>query len=51
MKGDESMAKNVRPNNGPQKGERRQRLHENQNNIGDPKNPPGYTNFNGEPIE
>lgn len=43
--------KDNKTNNGPQKGDRRQRLHENQNNIGNPKNPTEYTNFNGEPIE
>lgn len=34
-----------------QKGKRRQKLHANQNNVGDPKNKPEYKNFNGEPIE
>lgn len=45
------MAKNVRPNNGPQKGERRQRLHDKQDNIGDPRKQSEYTNFNGDPID
>lgn len=34
-----------------QKGKRRQMLHADQNNVGDPKNKPEYKNFNGEPIE
>lgn len=33
-----------------QKGKRRQKLHEDQNNVGDPKNKSGYTDFNGNPI-
>lgn len=33
-----------------QKGERRQKLHENQNNIGNDENKPEYTDFNGNPI-
>jgi len=31
-----------KPNEGMQKGERRQRLHENQNNVGNDKNPKTY---------
>lgn len=38
-------------NNPFQKGARRQKLHGNQNNVGDPKNKPQYENFEGEPIE
>lgn len=34
-----------------QKGKRRQKLHEAQNNVGDAKKPSYYENFNGEPIE
>ncbi|WP_192875375.1 clostri-philic family protein [Clostridium taeniosporum] len=34
-----------------QKGKRRQKLNENQNNVGDAKKPSYYKNFNGEPIE
>lgn len=34
-----------------QKGKRRQKLHSNQNNVGNSKNPPEYENFNGEPIQ
>ncbi|MGN0145054.1 MAG: clostri-philic family protein [Clostridium sp.] len=34
-----------------QKGERRRILHEQQNNVGNPKNKSQYKNFNGEPIE
>jgi hypothetical protein len=33
-----------------QKGMRRQKLHSNQDNVGNPKNPPEYENFNGKPI-
>ncbi len=34
-----------------QKGKRRQKLHENQNNVGNPKNKPEFENFNGKPVE
>ncbi|SFD24304.1 clostri-philic family protein [Clostridium uliginosum] len=34
-----------------QKGERRQRIHGNQNNVGNDKNEPEYKNFAGEPIK
>ncbi len=34
-----------------QKGRRRQKLHEKQNNVGNDKNKPEYTNFEGTPIE
>lgn len=34
-----------------QKGKRRQKLASNQNNVGNPKNPSEYENFNGEPIQ
>ncbi|WP_315078546.1 clostri-philic family protein [uncultured Clostridium sp.] len=34
-----------------QKGKRRQRLHKNQNNVGEDQKPSYYENFNGEPIE
>ena len=37
-------------NNPMQKGKRRQKLHENQNNVGNPKKPSEYENFDGEPI-
>lgn len=40
-----------KPNNALQKGERRQRLHDNQDNSKNKKNPPKYTNFNGDSIE
>lgn len=33
-----------------QKGDRRQRLHKNQNNVGNPKNKPQYKNFEGHEI-
>lgn len=38
-------------NNPIQKGKRRQKLKKNQNDVGNPKNKPMYTNFNGEEIE
>ena len=31
-----------------QKGERRQKLHQNQNNVGNDKNPSEYKSFDGE---
>lgn len=34
-----------------QKGKRRQKLHGNQDNVGDPKNPPEYTNYEGKPLD
>ena len=34
-----------------QKGTRRQKLHENQNIVGNPKKSSGYEDFNGNPIE
>lgn len=34
-----------------QNGERRQRLHKNQNDVGNPKNKSQYKNFNGDSIE
>ena len=34
-----------------QKGERRQKLHKDQNNVGDSKKPSCFKNFNGELIE
>lgn len=38
-------------NNPLQKGTRRQRLHKNQNDVGNTKNEPQYENFYGEPME
>ncbi|MDO4534522.1 MAG: clostri-philic family protein [Clostridium perfringens] len=32
------MAQNVKANNGLQKGQRRQKLHQNQNNVGNEQN-------------
>lgn len=32
------MSKSKQPNNSQQKGKRRQKLHEDQNNVGDPMN-------------
>lgn len=40
-----------RTNNGPQKGARRQKLHQDQNNVGDKKLKPQYENHSGEPIK
>lgn len=37
--------------NGMQKGERRQRLHENQNNVGNPKKHDFFENHNGDSIK
>ena len=34
-----------------QKGKRRQKLHENQNNVGNSKKSSGYKNFDGSDIE
>lgn len=34
-----------------QKGKRRQKLHDNQNNVGNPKNKSQYENFNGSPVD
>lgn len=46
------MATNKNGSSNPmQKGERRQRLHKNQNDVGDPKNKPQYKNFDGNSIE
>ena len=38
-------------NNPAQKGKRRQTLHENQNNVGDPRNKPEFKAFNGNEIK
>lgn len=40
-----------KPNNAFQKGERRQILHNNQNNHGTKEVPPEYTGFDGSPIK
>lgn len=45
------MPKNSKTKNPMQKGERRQRLHKNQNNIGNDENKPEYTDYNGNPIK
>lgn len=37
--------------NPEQKGLRRQKLHDGQNDVGNPKNKPEYENFDGEPIK
>ncbi|OPJ65572.1 clostri-philic family protein [Clostridium chromiireducens] len=34
-----------------QKGIRRQKLHDGQNDVGNPKNKPQYKNFDGAPVE
>lgn len=38
-------------NNSLQKGSRRQRLHDAQDNVGNSENPPEYENFNGKPVK
>lgn len=38
-------------NNPMQKGERRQRLHEHQDNKGNPQNKPQYKDFEGNPVK
>lgn len=38
-------------NNPMQKGERRQRIHANQDNVGNPKKKSFFTNFDGEEIK
>ena len=40
-----------RENNALQKGQRRKRLHDKQDNQGNDKNPPEYENLNGEEIK
>ena len=42
---------NHKPNQSQQKGERRRRLHEHQNNHGEAKRQTSYENFNGNPIK
>ena len=42
---------NTGSKNPMQKGTRRQKLHENQNNVGNDKNVTEYTNFNGSSIK
>lgn len=37
--------------NPAQKGERRQRLHDKQDNVGNPKNKPEYKTFAGDPVD
>ncbi|OFI06002.1 hypothetical protein CLOACE_13830 [Clostridium acetireducens DSM 10703] len=39
------------PDDEQRKGKRRQKLHNLQNNQGEPKNKPKYENFKGEPLE
>jgi len=50
LKGCVIMPKNTKTETPKQKGQRRQRLHKNQNNIGNDKNKPEYTDFDGNPI-
>lgn len=46
------MATNKKGSNNPmQKGERRQKLNQNKDNVGDPKNKSQFTNFNGISID
>ena len=44
------MPKNTKTETPKQKGARIQRLHENQNNIGNDMNKPEYTDYDGNPI-
>lgn len=45
------MPKNTKTKNPMQKGQRRQKLKENQNNVGNDKNVAEYRDFNGNSIE
>lgn len=45
------MKADKRTNNGLQKGMRRQKLHSDQNNVGNDKLKSSYENFDGEPID
>ena len=44
------MPKKDNLGNPMQKGARRQRLHQSQNDVGNPKNLPKYKSFDGEPL-
>ena len=44
------MPKNTKTETPMQKGKRRQRIHKNQENIGNDHNKPEYTDFEGNPI-
>lgn len=43
--------KNSNSMNPMQKGTRRQKLHQDQDNVGNDKNPPAYKSFDGEPLD
>jgi hypothetical protein len=45
------MPKNTKNINNIQKGQRRQKLHEAQNNVGNDKNPVEYKSFDGEDLK
>lgn len=45
------MPKNSKISDALQKGQRRQKLHEAQNNVGNDKNPVEYKSFDGEDIK
>ncbi|MBS5885325.1 MAG: clostri-philic family protein [Clostridium sp.] len=45
------MTKNEKDINPLQKGTRRQKLHKNQDNVGNDENRAEYTDFNGNPIK
>lgn len=45
------MPKKIKENNAMQKGERRQKLHKDQNNVGNDQNKPEYTDYDGNPIK
>lgn len=51
MKGCDTMPNKPGSCNPMQKGLRRQKLHENQNNVGNEKKKPGYTNYYGDEIK
>ena len=45
------MKADKRTNNGLQKGQRRQRLHEDQNNVGNENEPSFFENHNGDQLK
>lgn len=45
------MPKNSKAIDAMQKGMRRQKLHQNQNNVGNDKNPVEYKSFDGEDLK
>lgn len=45
------MKADKRTNNGPQKGQRRVKLHRDQNNVGNDNKPSFFETFNGDEVE